>query len=70
MDYYERKKQAMNLIKELCLTNKLKRDDIEFYILEKFGYSTKFVNTIIDKLIERGFLVEKKDGVIGDVKKT
>lgn len=58
MSYYQEKIKAQADIKKL-MEKKVCRHDIEFYILETYGFGNKMVIEYYDLLSERGYL--KKD---------
>lgn len=55
MGYYEDKRKAYAIIRKLAEEG-WKIADIQFYILEKFGYSAKFCEDYYNQLVERGHL--------------
>lgn len=58
MSYYESRKDALDDIRTLAKEgNSL--EDIQFHILEQYGFSKKFVEEYYNELKERGFLKKR-----------
>lgn len=64
MDYYRRKKLAMDLIDALIKTRSFTKENIEIEVLRKTCLGSKFVKTYLEGLFSRDYIEESEGGII------
>lgn len=64
MNYYERKENAIKMIKKFCEGGRLTEEQINFEILMRYSLSDRFTGKIIDKFIDFGIC---QRGLMGEI---
>ena len=67
MDYYDRRKQATDLISEL-IKNGVDTEHILLVIEEKYGFGERFTNGYISRLVKANYIVANNKGGFDIVK--